>query len=227
MKFTAFSTSGSLQSMAEESKFSKYPRIAWGPTDDNKCAEQLAKLKVRRSRYLSESANIDTTENYTEPSKAKVLVRSSLSKLHLTPRLTYSPEQGKFFHFKRPPPQKPSGSYTVTTHPLTAAAKARYLTSQPLQHTSLSWISSTCGNTSKERRIIPYSKNKTTERKAVITNLAQVAPVSSNIITSMDSKREDTMQVIAVVCACVCMSVCLCMCVYACGCVYGCMRLCI
>ena len=210
--------------MAEEGTFFKYPRIAWGSTDDNKCAVEKVHHKYKlynptrvHSRYLPESPPIIST-NYAGPSKAKLLLQSSFSKFHLAPRLTYSPaEQSRFLHRRQP------SRYCDTPHPLTAAAKARCLTGQPLHHKGLSWIS-------KERRVVPFL---TAERKRVAKNLVQIVPANSVSSTSaMDSNREDTMQDVTVVCAlfwCVrvraCVRVCVCVCMCVCACVCTCIAM--
>ena len=159
--------------MAEENRFFQYPRIAWEAFDasKNSSTEQSpyrssCKSKARYPlphRYLSDP---DIRPNYTELSKGKLLVQSTLSKqLHLTPRLTRSPEQGKFFPFGRVGSQK--SSHTVADHQLTASVKAHQPTSQHTSSYSSSWVSAI------REEGIPYLSAYLKIRKPpVITNLA-------------------------------------------------------
>lgn len=165
--------------MAEESRFSKNPRIAWGPpTSDSNKAKKLSKLPQARS-YLSESPDIYT--NFTETSEATPCAQSSLDKshstsplAHSTPRLTWSPKQGKLYHgFEK---QKSTAPVKLS--------QARNLPSLVL---------TACKSTLKEPLTYPKSRSRT-EKRAVVTNLAQVVPVNY----SMDSGEEKTVQVLAI-----------------------------
>ena len=187
--------------MAEENRFFQYPRIAWEAFDASK--NSSAEQSSYRSSYKSKAryplphryrSDPDIRPNYTEPSERKLLVQSSLPKLHLTPQLTYSPpEQKKFLPFGRlTGPQK--SSHTVTAHQLTASVKANHPTNQSSQHTSShssSWVSAI-----REEGIPYLSAYLKSTKTSVITNLAQVVPINPARICNMANKREDTLQVV-------------------------------
>lgn len=179
--FLAFYIYCYLQSMAEENRFFKHPRIAWGSPSHNKNAEQFSKSKVLS--YLSEPPQ----DNYIEPSKVKFLVPSSLSKL--TPRSTCPSVRSKNLYFGRHKSSCSSPS-PPTSLSISSSSVKRHLTNQPPQHTSLPSLPTADRDTSRPKELITFVKKAAT--KIVIRNLAQVLPVNTD---SMDSKKDNALGV--------------------------------
>ena len=167
--------------MAEESRFSKHPRIAWGPPSRYGNVEHEVSESKPQLSYLPAELRDDCT-SCIQPLKGKFPVRSSLFKLKLSPLSTYPPVASKNLYFSR---QK--SSKTLPLPPSSLSTTRIRLTNPPLQHTA------TRRHTPNEQAAIRLVRNLTIEKRSTVKNLAQVAPINTN---NMDhNNKEKTLEV--------------------------------